>query len=117
MNKEPAILRDDRYLEQKWGKRRGYLSDLRARGMGPAFLRLGPRCLRYTDEDIEAYEQAQRMAPVTSDFTAPSAPPRAKKISSGNSGSHPERKTHGNPGDFAPRTRIAHQSKQEEDRK
>jgi hypothetical protein len=61
----------DKDIEERWKKRPGYMSDLRRRGLGPVFTRLGPRCIRYRAEDVRRYEDAQLGAPATSDFRAP----------------------------------------------
>src|SRR6516164_6758068 len=77
MNKPPTKLLKDGDVEAKWDKKPGYMSDLRSRGMGPAFLRLGPRTVRYRMEDVEAYEAQQRFHNIAesleSDFKAPAA--------------------------------------------
>jgi hypothetical protein len=72
---QPAALWDDAAVEARWGKKPGFMSDLRARGQGPRFLRLSARTVRYRPEDVEAYEAAQEFgsiaASLASDFTAP----------------------------------------------
>jgi hypothetical protein len=73
---EPGVLWDDRYIERRWGKKSGFMSDLRARGQGPAHLRLSARVVRYHPQDVLAYEAQQRFQNAAegqaSDFTAPS---------------------------------------------
>ena len=49
------------------------MSEMRKRGMGPAYLRLGPRTIRYRPEAVDAYEDQQENAPATSDFKAPAS--------------------------------------------
>jgi hypothetical protein len=75
MNKPTTVLWGDRYIEERWDKKPGFMSDLRARGQGPAFLRLSARTIRYRPEDVLAYEEAQRFyntaAGLASDFKAP----------------------------------------------
>ena len=77
MNKPPSTLWDDRYVEGRWGKKRGFLSDMRARGQGPRFMRLSARTVRYRPEDVIAYEEQQffqsTAASMETDFKAPTA--------------------------------------------
>ena len=77
MNKLPTVLWDDHYIEDRWGKKRGFMSDMRARGQGPRFLRLSARTARYKPEDVIAYEDGQGFsntaASMASDFMAPPA--------------------------------------------
>ena len=73
MNKPPGTLWNDRQIEARWGKRRGFMSDLRAKGQGPRFLRLSARTIRYREEDLCAYEDAQIDAAASSDFKAPAS--------------------------------------------
>ena len=86
MNESPAPLWDDRAVERRWGKGHGFMSDLRARGQGPAFLRLSARTIRYRPEAVIAYENQQEGADATSDFKAPPdsiervEPPARKRI-------------------------------------
>jgi hypothetical protein len=54
------VLWDDRYVEARWGKKPGFMSDLRSRGQGPAHLRLSARVVRYRPADVLAYEEQQR---------------------------------------------------------
>jgi hypothetical protein len=75
MNKPPAPLWDDPYIEARWGKKPGFMSDLRARGQGPRFMRLSARTVRYRPEDVLAYEESQffssTAASLEADFKAP----------------------------------------------
>jgi hypothetical protein len=75
VNKPPTVLLKDSDVEAEWGKAHGYMSDLRARGLGPIFVRLGPRTVRYLREDLDAYIAQQRFHNVAeslaSDFKAP----------------------------------------------
>jgi hypothetical protein len=48
----------DAQLESKWGRKPGYLAELRAQGRGPRFIRLSPRVVRYRGDHIEEYEEA-----------------------------------------------------------
>jgi hypothetical protein len=77
VNKLPTALWDDPHIEARWGKKAGFMSDMRARGKGPKFLRLSARTVRYRAEDVLAYEAAQEFGNIaeslTSDFTAPPA--------------------------------------------
>jgi hypothetical protein len=77
MKQQPAALWSDGVVETRWDKKPGFMSDLRARGQGPRFLRLSKRTVRYRPEDVEAYEKAQEfgsiVASLASDFTAPAA--------------------------------------------
>ena len=80
MNEPPQHLWDDSYVEKRWGKKPGFLSDMRARGQGPRFMRLSARTVRYWPRDVEEYEQQQffssTAASLDSDFKAPA---RARK--------------------------------------
>jgi hypothetical protein len=49
----------DAQVEQRWGAADGYMSELRAQGLGPPHVRLSPRIIRYKASVIAAYEQAQ----------------------------------------------------------
>jgi hypothetical protein len=73
-----APLWTDGDVERRWGKQHGYMSSLRARGLGPAFLRLGPRTFRYRPENVVAYEDQQTFdsnsAAMATDFRAPPSP-------------------------------------------
>jgi hypothetical protein len=77
MSDSRTVLWDDKYIEKRWGKRPGFMSDLRARGQGPRFLRLSSRCVRYKPASVEAYENQQEFesiaASLASDFRAPAA--------------------------------------------
>jgi hypothetical protein len=70
-----TALLSDPDVEKRWGKKPGFMSDLRARGQGPRFLRLSPRTVRYRVSDIIAYENGQEFqntaASMATDFTAP----------------------------------------------
>jgi hypothetical protein len=92
VNNPPTGLWGDRYIEdERWHTKPGYMSDLRRRGLGPRFLRLSTRVVRYRPEDVLAYEEQQGFhsiaASLASDFKAPAdsnAPPvesRRKRVS------------------------------------
>jgi hypothetical protein len=78
VNNSPYVLLDDPAVEKRWGKKPGFMSDLRARGKGPRFLRLSARTVRYRPEDVLAYEEQQEFgsiaASMASNFTAPADP-------------------------------------------
>jgi hypothetical protein len=75
VKKPPNVLWTDEDVERRWQKKKGYMSDLRSRGMGPRFLRLGPRTVRHRPADIEAYEDQQEFSntaeSLETDFKAP----------------------------------------------
>jgi hypothetical protein len=77
MKQQPAALWDDPFIEARWGKKPGFMSDLRARGQGPRFLRLSARTIRYRPEDVTRYEDQQEFGntaeSMETDFTAPAA--------------------------------------------
>jgi hypothetical protein len=72
---EADVLLADKDVEARWGQKRGFMSDLRARGLGPPHLRLSPKVVRYTLADVLAYEEAQKFdnaaAGRASEFKAP----------------------------------------------
>jgi hypothetical protein len=73
---DPAeIYLSDAQVEQRWGAASGYMSELRAQGLGPPHVRLSPRIIRYRASDIVAYEQAQT-------FTSNAAVLEAAKLES-----------------------------------
>jgi hypothetical protein len=81
MNSPPAPLPlwDDAVVEARWNKKPGFMSDLRARGQGPLFLRLSARTVRYRPEDVIAYEEAQRFGSIAESMaTSYEAPPRVE---------------------------------------
>jgi hypothetical protein len=49
-------------VEEHWGAASGYCAELRARGDGPEFIRLSPRCLRYRPNAVVAYERSNTFA-------------------------------------------------------
>jgi hypothetical protein len=83
MNHPPATLWNDAHIEARWGKKSGFMSDLRARGQGPHFLRLSARTVRYRPEDVIAYEEAQRFATIAESMASTyEAPPKVDPSSS-----------------------------------
>jgi hypothetical protein len=48
------------HLAERWGVTVQALAQLRYRGTGPTFIRLGSKSIRYRLADVEAYEAAQR---------------------------------------------------------
>jgi hypothetical protein len=52
----------DSQVEQRWNVAPGYMSELRAQGVGPPHVRLSPRIIRYKQSAIGAYEQTQEFA-------------------------------------------------------
>ena len=48
----------DAQLEARWGRKPGYLAELRAQGRGPRFTRLSPRVVRYSGDHVQEYEEA-----------------------------------------------------------
>lgn len=46
-------------LGERWGKSRQALANMRFRGDGPAFVKIGARTVMYRVEDVLAYETAQ----------------------------------------------------------
>jgi hypothetical protein len=57
---DPAeTLLSDVQVEQRWGVKPGYMSEMRAQGIGPPHVRLSPRIIRYRPSVIVAYEQTQ----------------------------------------------------------
>jgi hypothetical protein len=75
VNEPPEPLWDDPYIEKRWKKKPGFMSDLRKEGRGPRFLRLSPRTVRYRPPDVRAYEDQQEFQntaeSLASDFKAP----------------------------------------------
>jgi hypothetical protein len=69
------VLWDDRDIEKRWKKKPGFMGDLRNRGLGPEFMRLSPRTVRYRPKKVIAYEEQQQFqsiaASMASDFKAP----------------------------------------------
>jgi hypothetical protein len=59
MTFDPATdtLWTDAQVEQRWNRKPGYCSELRARGAGPRFVRLSARAIRYRFSDIVEFEQ------------------------------------------------------------
>lgn len=49
-------------LADRWGMSVQALSQLRYRGTGPTFVRVGAKTIRYRLVDVEAYEEAQRFS-------------------------------------------------------
>jgi hypothetical protein len=82
MNPLSTPLLDDRDLEKRWGKKSGFVSDLRSRGLGPVFLRLSPRTVRYRPEDVLAYEEAQRFGSIAESMTSNYEAPAPMKLDS-----------------------------------
>lgn len=50
-------------LAHRWGVSPGHLSNLRTKGCGPAYLKLGTRVI-YRVEDVEEYEASRIVRPV-----------------------------------------------------
>jgi hypothetical protein len=74
----------DSDVEKRWDKKPGFMSDLRARGQGPHFLRLSARTVRYRPEDVIAYEEAQRFGSIAESMTSNyEAPPKVDPSSFG----------------------------------
>lgn len=55
----PATYLSQEQLARRWGISSRSLERWRTRGCGPAFLKIGGQ-VRYRQDDIEAYERAQR---------------------------------------------------------
>lgn len=53
-----------RGLAERWGCAVASLANDRSRGTGPAFLKIGGKVV-YTVADVEAYEAARRVEPVS----------------------------------------------------
>lgn len=47
-------------LAERWGTTPAALSQLRYRGTGPTFIRVGAKTIRYRLVDVLSYEEAQR---------------------------------------------------------
>src|SRR6516164_1666854 len=60
----------DAQVEQRWNVVDGYMSELRAQGIGPPHVRLSPRIVRYKLGDILAFEQAQSFGSNAAAFEA-----------------------------------------------
>ena len=52
---------DENLLAQRWGVTTRTLQLWRAKGIGPAFIRLGERSIMYREEDVLAYEESCRV--------------------------------------------------------
>ncbi|MGG5753252.1 helix-turn-helix transcriptional regulator [Zafaria sp. Z1313] len=52
---------DPHGLAERWGVSRQNLANMRHRGVGPVFTKLGGN-VRYALDDVEAYEASQRFA-------------------------------------------------------
>ena len=65
----------DAQLEARWGRSKGYMAELRAKGRGPKFTKLSERVVRYRGDHVEEYEEqnvfasnAEAMAADDGDF-------------------------------------------------
>ena len=52
----------DSQLEARWRRKPGYLAELRAKGIGPKFIRLSPRVVVHRGDHIEEYEETHTFA-------------------------------------------------------
>ena len=52
----------DAEVEDRWGRKRGYMVEQRAQSRGPKFVRLSPRVVRYRLADLLAFEQRNTFA-------------------------------------------------------
>ncbi len=62
--KEPRVFYDEQVLAARWGLSRRTLQQWRARGRGPAWVKLGS-AVRYAETTVERYEQEHLINPFT----------------------------------------------------
>lgn len=63
MQKETAELLSPSEAAERLGVTENWLEDARLRKVGPAYLRLGYRTVRYSIEDLDAFIAARRQVP------------------------------------------------------
>jgi hypothetical protein len=60
---DPAnVFLSESQVEARWGAKKGYCAELRAQGIGPKFVRLSPRMVRYRPPDLLKYENDRTFA-------------------------------------------------------